>query len=198
MTVYGYARVSTKEQSLDSQIGDLKKAGVDESKIFAEHFTGKTTKRPQFESCLATLKAGDTLTVTKLDRLARSTREALDVMEDLRARHITLSVLAMGVIDDTPTGKLIFTVFSAFADFERDLILARTAEGRSWNRVHKKGYREGRPKTSKAKLDWAFSMREKGMPWKEVAKTTGISEATLYNEQRRRRAALIEEGEKHD
>lgn len=196
MTVYGYARVSTKTQSLASQIDDLAKAGVDKSHIFSEHFTGKTTDRPEFQRCLAVLKSGDTLTVTKLDRLARSTREALDVMEDLRARHVTLNVLTMGVIDDTPTGKLIFTVFSAFADFERSLILARTEEGRQWNRDHKKGYREGRKKTSKAKLDWAFSMRQQGMPWREVAKVTGISESTLYKEQARRRAAsLLDESE---
>lgn len=196
MTVYGYARVSTKTQSLDAQINDLVKAGVDKSHIFSEHFTGKTTDRPQFKKCLSVLKPGDTLTVTKLDRLARSTREALEVMEDLRAHHVTLNVLTMGVIDNSPTGKLIFTVFSAFADFERSLILARTEEGRQWNRDHKKGYREGRKKTSKAKLDWAFSMRQQGMPWREVAKVTGISESTLYKEQARRRAAdLLDESE---
>lgn len=188
MTVYGYARVSTKAQSLDAQINDLVKAGVDRKNIFAEKYTGKTTDRPQFKRCLSVLKPGDTLTVTKLDRFARSTSEALEVMDTLRQKHIKLNVLTMGVIDDTPTGKLVFTVFSAFADFERSLILARTAEGKAWNRAHVKGYTEGRPRTSDAKFDWAFSLRESGMTWKRVAKTTGIGVATLYNEQRRRRA----------
>lgn len=188
MTVYGYARVSTKAQSLDSQIDDLIKAGVPKANIFAEKYTGKTTDRPRFKKCLSVLTPGDTLTVTKLDRFARSTSEALEVMDTLRQKHVKLNVLTMGVIDDTPTGKLIFTVFSAFADFERSLILARTAEGKAWNREHVKGYTEGRPRTSDAKFDWAFSLRESGMTWKQVAKTTGIGVATLYTEQRRRRA----------
>lgn len=202
MTAYGYARVSTKAQSLDSQIDDLVKAGVPKANIFAEKYTGKTTDRPAFKKCLSVLKAGDTLTVTKLDRFARSTSDALDTMDDLQKRGIKLNVLTMGVIDDSPTGKLIFTVFSAFADFERSLILARTAEGKAWNRAHVKGYTEGRPRIKKAKLDWAFSLRAGGMTWKQVAKTTGIGVATLYNEQRRRRdeaeAKKLESEEKHD
>lgn len=202
MTAYGYARVSTKAQSLDSQIDDLVKAGVPKANIFAEKYTGKTTDRPEFKKCLSALKKGDTLAVTKLDRFARSTSDALDTMDDLQKRGIKLNVLTMGVIDDSPTGKLIFTVFSAFADFERSLILARTAEGKAWNRAHVKGYTEGRPRIKKAKLDWAFSLRAGGMTWKQVAKTTGIGVATLYNEQRRRRdeaeAKKLESEEKHD
>lgn len=178
--IFGYARVSTRGQKLSSQVDDLIAHGVDRDKIYAEHYTGTTRRRPQFEACLKVLKPGDTLVVTKLDRLARSTSDALKIVQDLWSRDITLDVLTMGKIDKSPTGKLIYTIFAAFADFERDLIVTRTREGRDWAKAHDPSYREGRPSTPASKLRWAAQLRARGLTWPHISKETGVSRATLF------------------
>ena len=114
----GYARVSTFEQKLESQISVLKEAGAEE--VFQEKFTGTTVERPEFNKVVQKLTNGDTLIVTKLDRLARNTREVLEIVQTLFNRGIKVHILNIGMIDNTPTGQLIFTIFSAFAQFERD------------------------------------------------------------------------------
>lgn len=139
---YGYARVSTRKQDLTQQIQLLEKENVD--KIYTDKMTGKTLARPAFQELLSQLQTGDTLIVAKLDRLARSTQEALKLIEGLFQRSITIHILNLGKIEYTPTGRLIFTVFSAFADIERDLIVERTKEGREIARQNP-NYREGRP-----------------------------------------------------
>lgn len=178
--IYGYARVSTRGQKLSSQVNDLIDHGVDKDKIYAEHYTGTTRRRPEFERCLTALKPGDTLVVTKLDRLARSTSDALKIVDNLWDRDITLDVITMGKIDKSPTGKLIYTIFAAFADFERDLIVSRTQEGREWARAHDKSYREGRPSTPPSRLRWAAQLRCQGYTWPHISKETGVSRATLF------------------
>ncbi|WP_162257060.1 recombinase family protein, partial [Ligilactobacillus acidipiscis] len=110
---YGYARVSTPDQKLANQIKQLQDAGA--KKIYQEKFTGTTTQRPQFNQLLKKLDTGDTLIITKLDRFARNTREALDIIQQLFDQGIKVQILNMGTIDNTPTGNLIFTIFSAFA-----------------------------------------------------------------------------------
>lgn len=127
---YGYARVSTTEQKLENQIEHLKNSSAEI--IYQEKFTGTTTKRPEFNKLLNELKANDTLIVTKLDRFARNTREALDIIQKLFDQGIKVQILNMGTIDNTPTGNLIFTIFSAFAQFERDMIVTRTQEGKAY------------------------------------------------------------------
>lgn len=127
---YGYARVSTTDQKLANQIELLKLAGAE--KVFQEKFTGTTTERPEFQKLLQALKTDDTLIVTKLDRFARNTREALTIIQELFNRNIKVNILNMGLIDNTPTGQLIFTIFSAFAQFERDMIVTRTHEGKEY------------------------------------------------------------------
>lgn len=127
---YGYARVSTTEQKLENQIEHLKNSGAEI--IYQEKFTGTTTKRPEFNKLLNELKANDTLIVTKLDRFARNTREALDIIQKLFDQGIKVQILNMGTIDNTPTGNLIFTIFSAFSQFERDMIVTRTQEGKAY------------------------------------------------------------------
>ena len=127
--IYGYARVSTKGQatngnSIEDQWEQLAKNGCDE--IVAEQYTGTTTDRPEFSKLVARMSKGDTLMVTKLDRLARSAREGLDVIEDLLAKGIAIRILNMGVFDDSPVGKVTRTVLLAFAEFERDMIVERT------------------------------------------------------------------------
>ncbi len=153
-----------------------------ESNIFKEKFTGTTTARPVFMKLQKKLKAGDTLTVVKLDRLARNTREALNLIYSFRKRGITLNVLNMGRIDNTPTGKLTFTIISAFADFERDLIVSRTQEGKEFAKKHNPKFREGRPrKYTDVQLKTAYRLRqEHNWTMNQTAKYTHISTATLY------------------
>lgn len=183
---YGYARVSTTDQKLENQLEALKIAGAD--KIYQEKFTGTTTERPEFTKLLQQLNSDDTLIVTKLDRFARNTREALDIIQDLFNREIKVNILNMGLIDNTPTGQLIFTIFSAFAQFERDMIVTRTQEGKAYAKRNDPHFREGRPQTyTDEQMRLAYQLRQQGMTYKMIARKTGISERT----QQRRFKALL-------
>lgn len=174
---YGYARVSTTDQKLENQLETLKIAGAD--KIYQEKFTGTTTERPEFTKLLQQLNPDDTLIVTKLDRFARNTREALDIIQDLFNREIKVNILNMGLIDNTPTGQLIFTIFSAFAQFERDMIVTRTQEGKAYAKRNDPYFREGRPQTyTDEQIRLAYQLRQQGMTYKMIARKTGISERT--------------------
>ena len=175
--IYGYARVSTTSQKLETQIEQLENNGVD--KIYQESFTGKTVHRPEFEKLLSELQSGDTLVVTKLDRFARNTTEALQVIQNLFDRDVRIHILNMGVIDNTPTGKLIFTIFSAFSQFERDLILTRTNEGKEWARLNDPNFKDGRPnKFNDEQIELAYELKQQGMTYKMIERKTGISIAT--------------------
>lgn len=183
----GYARVSTFEQKLESQIEVLKEAGAEE--VFQEKFTGTTVERPQFNLVLKKLEDGDTLIVTKLDRLARNTREVLEIVQSLY-RGIKVHILNIGLIDNTPTGQLIFTIFSAFAQFERDLIVTRTQEGKNFAKIHDPNFKEGRPqKFTKEQIQFAYELKQQGMTNKMIERKTGISIAT-----QKRRFSLLNKG----
>lgn len=182
---YGYARVSALHQDLTSQIQTLENEGCQE--IFSEKFTGTKMDRPELQKLLNILKTGDTLVITKLDRIARTSREGTELIENLSKQGIKVHVLNMGVVDNTPTGKLILTIMLAFAEFERDMIVERTQEGRAIAR-QKPDYREGRPKKyTKIQLNHAMQLLE-NHSYTEVAEITGISKSTLIREMRRRRA----------
>lgn len=179
MAVYGYARVSTLSQNLDDQVAQLISNGVSKSNIFKEHFTGTTTKRPEFQKLISKVNKGDTITVTKLDRLARNTREALDVMDPLMDKGVIFNVLNVGVLDNRPQGKFFRTVLLAVAEMERDMIVTRTQEGKRYAKSHNPNYREGRPKrviTDRYKKIYQFSLTHS---IKETALTTGVSESTV-------------------
>ena len=145
--IYGYARVSTKGQardgnSLEGQSVALKEAGAE--KIYCDSFTGTKIDRPEFDKLRGQLKAGDKLVVTKLDRFARSASQGSELIESLIEKGITVHILNLGVMDNTPTGKLIRTIMLGFAEFERDMIVQRTQEGKAIARS--KGVRvDGRP-----------------------------------------------------
>ena len=145
MTEYGYARVSTKGQSLDDQISQLKKAGISKNNIYFEKFTGTTTNRPMFDELTGKVKNGDIIIVTKLDRLARNTREALNILDPLMNNGVKFNVLNIGVLENSTIGKLVKTILLAVAEMERDMIVDRTQEGKRYARLHKKNYHEGRP-----------------------------------------------------
>src|SRR5699024_2516837 len=124
----GYARISTIGQDLRAQIETLEKEGCD--KVYTEKFTGTKVDRKEFNQLLETIKAGDTLVVTKLDRFARSVKGGIEVIKNLFERGVRVHVLNMGVIENTPTGRLIFNIMMSFAEFERDMIVERTQEGK--------------------------------------------------------------------
>jgi len=173
---YGYARVSTLQQDLEVQIQTLNNEGCDE--IFAEKFTGTKTDRPKFQEVLSKLEEGDTLVVSKLDRFARSTVDAINTVKALFECGINVHVLNMGLIEDTPTGRLILTIMSGFAEFERDMIVERTQEGKAIAK-QRGGFREGRPnKFTKKQVAHALLLLETHS-FKQVADLTGISKSTL-------------------
>ena len=159
--IYGYARVSTKGQekngnSLENQIELLKENGAAE--IYADSFTGTKTDRPEFKKLLTVLKEGDTLIVTKLDRFARSMMQGSELVTELLEKGIKVNILNIGVMDNTPASKLIRNIFFSFAEFERDMIIERTQEGKAIAKL-KPGFKEGRPKKyTKEQLDNALSM----------------------------------------
>lgn len=186
--IYGYARVSTAGQkdgnSLEAQERALREEGAIE--IYKESFTGTKKDRPILNEILTKLKAGDTLVVTKLDRMARSAIAGAEIVQELLDRGVKVDILNMGRLDNTPASKLVRQIFFAFAEFERDMIVERTQEGKAIAKT-KEGYKEGRPqKYSKIQLDHAMELR-KEYSIKKVSEMTGISEATIKREQAKRK-----------
>ena len=189
---YGYARVSTKGQakdgnSLEAQEKALRDSGAEI--IYKETFTGRETDRPELDKLLKGLQAGDRLIVSKLDRIARSAVKGIELVDSLLARGITVHILNMGILDDTPTGKLIRTIFLGFAEFERDMIVERTQEGKQIARenARKRGevFREGRPnKYTAQQMNHAMDLLEK-YSYNQVAEMTGISKSTLIRQHNR-------------
>ena len=146
--IYGYCRVSTKWQlkdgnSIEAQEKAFKENGA--SEIYCDSFTGTKADRPQLSKLMNRLKPGDTLMVTKLDRIARSLSQGSDLVNDLINRDIKVNILNIGLMDNTPASKLIRNIFFAFAEFERDMIIERTQEGKAIAR-QSEDFREGRPK----------------------------------------------------
>ena len=179
--VCGYARVSTKIQekngnSLDSQEDLLRDSGA--RLVYKESCSGGTLDRPQLNELLHALEPGDTLMVTKLDRLARSASQGIAFINKLLGHGIKVHVLNMGLMDNTPTGKLIRTILLAFAEFERDMIVERTQRGKEIARINNKRV-DGRPKKYKPEqMAHALALLEEHS-YTEVEKMTGISKSTL-------------------
>lgn len=178
---YGYARISSliqlKGNSLEEQKQELLRAGVLPENIIEEQYTGKTTDRPLFKELISRLQPGDELICCKLDRFARNAEEGLRTVRELVNRRVTVDILNLGRIDNKATGKLILTIMLAFAEFERNMILERTAAGRAIART-KAGYHEGRPRIARAKINHAMDLIE-SYSFRQVADMTGISIATL-------------------
>lgn len=185
--VYGYARVSTKGQakdgnSLEAQEKALLEAGA--TKIYADSFTGTKTDRPEFDKLLMQMKEGDTLVVTKLDRFARSMTQGSELVSELIDRGIKVYILNIGIMDNTPASKLIRNVFFAFAEFERDMIVERTQEGKAIAK-QKDDFREGRPCTyGKVQKEHALELL-KTHTYKQVEQMTGMSKSTLIRYKRK-------------
>ena len=176
---YGYARISTIDQNADMQIKALQQAGCE--KIFKdEGISGATTKRPALLRCLKALDEGDTLIVWKMDRMARSLRDLITMVEDFQQRGIKFRSLTEDTFNtSTPSGKLIFHIFGALAEFERGLIIERTREGMKAARA--RGVRTGpKPKLSRQQIEHARKLIEEGRRREEVADLFKISRKTLY------------------
>lgn len=192
--IYGYARVSTVGQSingssLEEQVAALTEYGCNQ--IITEAYTGKTVDRPQFTALLSKLQSGDTLVVTKLDRFARSTVEGVQTVRELFTRDVKVHILNIGLIENTLSGNLILTVFLAFAEFERGMILERTQNGKALAKMQP-GFREGRPpKYKPAQINHALELLGSGLSYRQVENMTGISKSTLVRAKRTKRQSEI-------
>lgn len=186
--IYGYARVSTAGQatngnSLEAQAEQLRVAGAEE--LFTDTFTGTKMDRPEFEKLYNKLQNGDTLIVTKLDRLGRSVSQASAVIKDLIDRGVKINVLNLGILSNDSVNTLMQNVLLSFAQFERDMIVQRTQEGKAIARQNP-NYREGRPKKyRRAQMDHAMELL-KDHSYRQVEEITGISRATLAREHKKR------------
>lgn len=188
MTIYGYARVSTQQQELQIQLQALEQEGA--TVIFQEKFTGTKTDRPELNKLLEKLQDGDMLIVTKLDRLARNTKEGIVLVEKLFDKNIKVRVLNIGLLENTSMGRFFLQTLLAVAEMERNTIIERTQEGKAIARQNA-DYREGRKKVySKKQLDHAIGLLETNS-YNQVADLTGISKSTLIREVKKRRVVEI-------
>jgi DNA invertase Pin-like site-specific DNA recombinase len=177
MTAYGYARVSTNGQDLAAQEAELLAAGA--SKVFKEKVSGAKVDRAELAKVIRRLEPGDLLLVTRLDRLARSTRDLLNVLATIGVRQAGFRSLNDTWADTTtPHGRLMLTVLGGLAEFERELILARTSDGRT--RAKARGVRFGRPPALTVhQRQEALQRLKEGATQADLARTYGVSQATI-------------------
>lgn len=179
---YGYARITTNDQDLQLQLDQLNEEGC--TKIYVDKFTETKRDRPEFNKVLEVLKEDDTLVITKLDRFAYSTQDGISTIKKLFENGIKIHVLNTGVVEDTPTGRLIFNIMLTFAEFEKDMIAERIQERRAIVRLDL-DFKEGRPKKyNRKQINHAIQLR-KTNTYEEVEDITGISKSTLIRARRR-------------
>jgi DNA invertase Pin-like site-specific DNA recombinase len=179
MATIGYARVSTGDQLLDRQRDELTAAGAE--MIYSETGSGKKgAHRPQWDELLRSLRSGDTLVVTELSRLGRSTSQLSALADDLRERGVALRILNLGIDTGTPAGKLVYSIIAAVAEMERDLLIERTTSGLAAARARGRSggrKREFSPAAAR-KAQELYDKRE--LTVTEIAKLAGVSRQTLY------------------
>ncbi|MFC1717374.1 recombinase family protein [Candidatus Poribacteria bacterium] len=175
----GYARVSTNDQNIDLQKDALEQAGCE--RIYVEQISGSLSSRPELAQALEMLREGDTLVVWRLDRLGRSLKHLIDQVNQLKERKIGFRSLTESIDTNTSNGKLIFHIFGAIAEFERDLIRERTKAGLAAARA--RGRKGGRPPLlDKRKRELTLKLyREGEHSVKEICQMMGISKTTLYS-----------------
>lgn len=185
--IYGYARVSTKGQDrygngLEVQEKQLRDAGA--RIIYYESFTGTKKDRPELNKLMDVLVEGDIVIVTKLDRIARSTRDGLAIIDELLDKGVSINILNMGKFDSSPSGELMRTIFLAFAQFERDMIVLRTSEGKEVCRTDP-NWKEGRKRREIPDFQKFLQKHKRGeMTVDECCKQLDISRSTWYNRAR--------------
>ena len=197
--VYGYCRVSTQMQardgnSLEAQEKILKENGAEV--IYSDAFTGTKAHRPELDRLMDKLQTGDKLIITKLDRIARSASQGIELIQSLLDRGVAVHVLNMGLLDNTPAGKLIRNIMLAFAEFERDMIIERTQEGKAIAK-RQPDFREGRPHLySKKQIQHALGLLQ-DHSYRQVTELTGISKSTLIRAKKKFVQNQGEHDEKH-
>ena len=176
--IIGYARVSTGDQNLEAQVDLLEAAGAE--KIFLEKRTGKDRKRPELEKLLEQLRADDIVAVTKYDRLARSLKDLIEIVEQIKERNAGFRSLGEGIDTTSSAGRLIFHVFGSIAEFERERIAERTREGLAAAR--KRGRVGGRPRalSDEAKTEIRRMRDQDHRPIAEIARAFKVSRSTIY------------------
>ena len=182
MAVIGYARVSTVEQTLDLQRDALTTVGVE--CMYEEKASGKSADRPELAQCLKALREGDTLVVWRLDRLGRNLKDLIQIVTDLETRSVKFKSLTESIDTSGPAGKLVFHMFAALAQFERELVRERTLAGLVAARA--RGRKGGRPpllKASEQRIALAM-MKNREMSVAAIAEHLGVSRSTLYNLQK--------------
>ena len=175
----GYARTSTIDQraSIEAQVRDLEAVGCE--KLFSEQVSSvDMAKREQFAQAMDFIREGDTLVVTKLDRLARSVAHLLSITDALNAKGANLCILNLGIDTSTATGKLMLTVLGGIAEFEREIMLERQREGIA--KAKAAGKYKGRKPTARAKADEVVALRDEGVGPTEIAKRLEIARASVY------------------
>lgn len=176
MKIIGYARVSTEGQELTAQLEQLNVAGVD--KVFQEKVSGVKQDRPQLAAMLEHLREGDTVVVCKLDRIARSTKHLLEIVETLEKKQVSFKVLNINLDTSTPTGKLMLSMLAAIGQFEREMMLERQREG---IRIAKEqGAYKGRKATARALSGQVLNLLAQGKTKQAVADELKIGIASVY------------------
>ncbi|WP_312795455.1 recombinase family protein [Tianweitania sp.] len=177
-SIIGYARTSTVEQTagLDAQIRDLAAAGCE--KVFQEQVSSVATKRQELSRALDYLREGDTLVVTKLDRLARSMGNLVEIMDALRSKGVALRILAIGLDTGTPTGKLMVNLMGSIAEFEREMMLERQLEGIA--KAKAEGKYQGRAPTARRKSADVHKLKADGKSADTIATELGMSRSSVF------------------
>lgn len=183
--IYGYARVSTKGQARDGNSLEVQKEKLEQAgatQIYFESFTGTKKSRPELDKLLSVLKEGDTVVVLKIDRIARNTKDGIEIIDTIVSMGCRLHILNMGMFDNSPTGKLMRTIMLAFAEWERDQIVERTQSGKEIARL-RPDYREGRPRQVDKEDFEKFLEKQKGglVTVDKACEELGICRSTWYN-----------------
>lgn len=190
--IYGYCRVSTRKQldnnSLDQQQQEILNR-YDNAIIIKEQYTGTKVDRPIFNELIENLQEGDTLVVTKLDRLARNTVEGIQIVETLFYKGVSVHVLNVGLLENTSMGRFFLTTLLAVAEMERNTIIERTQSGKEIAKRTNPNYQDGRPrKFNPKKVEEALNYVEQGNSFKMASEVFGISKATLIRRMQERKA----------
>ncbi|MGV3202527.1 recombinase family protein [Limosilactobacillus reuteri] len=193
---FGYARVSGLSQDLAQQTDQLIKVGVPKENVYAEKFTGTTEQRPQWQKLNRQLRRGDEVVFTKVDRIGRSVKVAIDIVNDLLNKGVKVYIIQLGgyVSKHDTMGKMLFNFLTIMAEFEHDMIVDRLAQGKAYAKAHNPNYHEGRPKrtiTNRYKAVYEYSLNHS---IRETALATGVSESTV----KRIKRQVRKEGLDHD